>query len=71
VTRAQLLRVPRARTYSKKSSASVGCSSKVKERERERDEPFTGDVFSTDGNGGTEAAAMVNGVARVARHVKV
>jgi hypothetical protein len=43
----------------------------VKERERERDEPFTGDVFSTDGNGGTEAAAMVNGVARVARHVKV
>jgi hypothetical protein len=33
-----------------------------KERERERDERFTSDVCSTDGNGGTEAVAMVNGV---------
>jgi hypothetical protein len=33
-----------------------------RERKGEKDEPFTGDMCSTNGNGGTEAAAMVNGV---------
>jgi hypothetical protein len=42
-----------------------------RERKGDRDEPFTGDVCSTDGNGGTEVTAMVNGVAQVARLVKV
>jgi hypothetical protein len=42
-----------------------------RERKGERDEPFTGDVCSTDSNGRTEAAVMVNGVARVARIMKV
>jgi hypothetical protein len=32
------------------------------QKKGERDERFTRDVCSTDGNGGTEAVAMVNGV---------
>jgi hypothetical protein len=33
-----------------------------RERKGDKDEPFTRDVCSTSGNGGTEVAAMVNGV---------
>jgi hypothetical protein len=33
-----------------------------RERKKERDVPFTGDVCYTDDNGGTEAVAMMNGL---------